>query len=255
VEGTWQKGLLHTSNYHEMMAVFLVLKHFHRVNRLEGIRIVQLRTDNTTVMFDINKLKGASTLLHPLKLIAQFLETQGLQMKATHVPGVDSGVADSLSRLSRSGDYSLSQIAYDRGIRILRVIPQIDLFADNTNRKCVRYMTIGHHAGAAGRDAFVQVWRGYYFFIHPPIPLILRCVRKVIQDGTQGVMVVPAWKGQPWGELLHRITLQQVDLGKSNEILHPGPHMTRAGTQLPPGTLLMCSVDGSINRDGICGIG
>jgi ribonuclease HI len=67
VEGTWQRGLLHTSNYNEMMAVFLVLKHFHRVNRLAGIRIVQLRTDNTTVMFDINKLKGAPTLLHPLK--------------------------------------------------------------------------------------------------------------------------------------------------------------------------------------------
>jgi hypothetical protein len=253
VEGTWQKESLHTSNYLEMMAVFLSLKHFYSIGKLTGVRIIQLRTDNTTVMYDVNKLRGAATLLHPLKMIARFLDLHQMQMTTQHIPGVDNGIADSLSRLARSGDYSLSQGVYEKGIQDLRVRPQIDLFANSANRKCVRYMTLGQDAGAVGRDAFSLDWKGYFFFIHPPIPLIPRCIRKVIQNGTKAIMVVPAWQGQPWSELLRQITLRQVDLGKSTDILQPGPHMMRAGTQLPPGTLLMCHVDGSIKMDGICG--
>jgi hypothetical protein len=247
VEGVWRERVVHTSNYHETMAVFLVLKHFVAVGKMTGVRIVRLWTDNTTVMFNVNKLRGASTLLHPLKLIARFLNLHRMEMKAVHLPGIDNGTADSLSRLARSGDYSLDPIVYRTAVDYLGVLPQVDLFANKTNCKCQRYVTLEQDGEALARDAFSLVWRDFFFFIHPPVPLILRCVRKIIQEGTRGVIVLPAWQGQVWSVLLQRITIQQVTLGKSTEVLHPGPRMLQAGTQLPPGTLLMCRVDGSIN--------
>jgi hypothetical protein len=38
--------------------------------------------------------------------------------------------------------------------------------------------------------------------IHPPIPLILRALRKFEKEGCTAVVVVPDWKGQIWTPLL-----------------------------------------------------
>jgi hypothetical protein len=226
------------------MAVFFCVKHFLSMGKLRDVRRIDLQTDSTTVMFNINKQRGASTLLHPLKLITNLLFKYQMQMRATHLPGVENGVADSLSRLSRSGDYSLDLHVYRKGIQILGVTPQVDLFANRQNHKCPRYVTVEKDAEAHARNAFALEWRGCCVLIHPPIPLILRCVRKVIQDQTLAVMVVPAWVGQPWSTLLSQIALRQVDLGQAKDILQPGPWMQQTGLQLPPGTLRMCLVQG-----------
>jgi hypothetical protein len=170
-----------------------------------------------------------------------------MQMRASHLPGVQNDIADSLSRLSRSGDYSLDQAVYLRGIRKLRVRPEIDLFANRTNRKCSRYVTAEKDADAVGRDAFSLDWRNSFFLIHPPIPIILKCLRKIIQDRTRAVLILPAWEGQSWYDLLHRVTIRFINLGRSVDILQPGSRMIANGTQLPPGTLLMCHVDGLTN--------
>jgi ribonuclease HI len=254
VQGIWKEETQHSSNYHEMLAVFLCLKHFLRIKKMEGVRRIMLRTDNTTVMYDVNKRRGAASLLHPLKLIMHMLESHGMEMKATHIPGVENRTADSLSRLARSGDYSLKQQTYDKAVQRLRVQPTMDLFANSINRKCQRYATTENDAGATERDAFSLAWRDSFFLSHPPIPLILRCLRKIVQDRTRGVMVVPAWLWQAWSALLQRVTIRQIEIGQAEDILQPGPQMIRTGTQLPPGTILMCLVDGSTNSDGTCGI-
>jgi ribonuclease HI len=244
VHGKWEEEVAQTSNYHEMMAVFFCVKHFLSMGKLREVRRINLLTDSTTVMYDINRQRGAVNLLRPLQLIANLLFKHQIQMTARHLPGVENGIADSLSRLSRSGDYSLEPKVYWKGIQILGVSPQIDLFATRFNKKCQRYVSLETDAEAAGRDAFSLGWRNFFCFIHPPIPLILRCVRKVIQDQAFAVMVVPSWVGQPWSTLLKRITIRHVELGKSIDILQPGAWMQRTGLQLPPGTLRMCLVQG-----------
>jgi hypothetical protein len=244
VYGVWKEEIQHSSNYHEMLAVFLCLRYFIRIGKLKGIQLVKLLTDNTTVMYDVNKQRGAATLLHPLKLLANLLVNRGIQMRASHLPGVQNDIADSLSRLSRSGDYSLDQTVYLRGIHKLRVRPQIDLFANRTNRKCNSYVSAEKDEEALGRDAFSMDWRSSFFLIHPPIPIILKCLRKIIQDRTRAILILPAWEGQAWDDLLHRVTIRSINLGKSADILQPGSRMLANGTRLPPGTLLMCHVDG-----------
>jgi hypothetical protein len=253
VHGVWKEVVPHSSNYHEMIAVFFCLQHFIRINRMKGVKRVQLLTDNTTTMYDINKKRGAATLLYPLKLVINLLERHGMEMRATHLPGIHNNTADSLSRLARSGDYSLDRSVYQKGIRHLGVTPQVDLFANKSNFKCKRYVSVENDAEAVGRDAFSQVWSDFFYLIHPPIPLILRCLRKIIQDRTEAVMIVPAWQGQPWNALLRRVTVRAVEIGYATDILHPGSRMQAIGTLLPPGTLLMCLVRGSISQDGRCG--
>jgi hypothetical protein len=254
VHCVWSENMKHTSNYHELMTVFLAMKHFLLNGMLSDIRIVHLRTDNTTTTFDINMNRGASTLLHPLTLIMRLVQVHQIHLKASHIPGVENIIADSLSRLERSGDYEIKQEVFNSAVKQLGVKVEIDLFATKENRKVDQYVTVEKDGGANDRDAFSMGWENFFPLIHPPVPLILRSVRKVIQDRVRGVMIVPKWTGQVWNALLNRVTEREIDLGKAEDILQPGRNMIRCGTKLPPGTMTMCLVDGSMKSDGECGI-
>jgi hypothetical protein len=146
-------------------------------------------------MFNVNKKRGAPTLLHPLKLLMELMETNAMEMKAIHIPGIANITADSLSRLARSGDYAIEQRIFDQGLQKLGVNLNIDLFATRRNRKCLRYVTAAQDDEAVGRDAFSMEWRTFYPLIYPPIPLLLRCLRKVKEEPVRGVVVAPAWCG------------------------------------------------------------
>jgi ribonuclease HI len=244
VHAKWKESQQHSSNYHEALAVYLALKHFIQIKQVRRGQAIQLRTDNTTVMYNVNKQRGALTLLHPLKLIMELLETHEMQMQASHIPGILNTAADSLSRLARSGDYSLDQKIFNQGLKHLKAGVNIDLFASKTNKKCRAYVTLQNDAKASARDAFSMEWGAFSPLIHPPIPLLLRCLRKVKEERVRGVMVAPAWCGQPWSHLLNELTIRQVNLGKASVILTPGPNMNQNGLLLPPGTIIMCLVDG-----------
>jgi hypothetical protein len=96
-------------------------------------------------------------------------------------------------------------------------------------------------------------WGSFSHLIHPPIPLIFRCLRKVEEEQVRGVMIVPAWRGQPWTNLLQRMTIKKMILGDSNKILQPGKLMRRYGTQLPPGRLGIHLLDGRMKKVGDTG--
>jgi ribonuclease HI len=250
VQGVWSQSMIHTSNYLEMLAVYLCLRHFLKIGKLEFVKVIHLRTDNTSVMFDVNRRRAASTLLRPLKLILSFTEREHLQIMASHIPGVDNVIADKLSRLARSGDYQIRTETLENGLRQLGTTVQVDLFATRDNRKSRDFVSINNDPLARGRNAFSMAWRGFLPLIHPPIPLILRCLRKVAEEKVRGVMIVPHWQGQPWNQMLRAMTVKAVILGKAKEILIPGRYMTNSGQQLPPGMMIICLVDGGMKRDG-----
>jgi hypothetical protein len=204
-------------------------------------------------MYDVNRKSGASTLLHPLKLILEFLETSNLQIQANYIPGIDNTTADRLSRLSRSGDYQVKQSVFNKALQILQTEIQIDLFATRANRKVINFVSIDRDEEAIGRDAFSMAWRGTLPLIHPPIPLLLRCLRKVQEEQVRGVVIAPAWRGQPWSHLLQTMSVRRVNLGEAAQVLIPGPRMRLSGSCLPPGTIDMCLVDGEMRMVGECG--
>jgi hypothetical protein len=156
--------------------------------------------------------------------------------------------------LERSGDYALRQDVLDKALKTMNVSIDIDLFANQKNRKCQRFMTVGQHAEALARDAFSMTWKPYCPLIHPPIPLILKCLRKLKEEGGRGVVILPAWKGQVWANLLHQMMIKSVNLGESSKVLIPGKLMLCYGSELPPGTIMACFVDGSTRMVGTSGM-
>jgi hypothetical protein len=152
--------------------------------------------------------------------------------------------------LERSGDYQIRQDILNWGLQTLRISINVDLFATNENKKCQRFVSVKKEEEALGRDALGMEWKNFFPLIHPPIPLILRCLRKVEEEGVRGVMILPEWKGQSWNHLLSSLITKRVSLGLASTVLIQGPTMMKTGLQLPPGTIQMCLVEGKMRKDG-----
>jgi hypothetical protein len=87
------------------------------------------------------------------------------------------------------------------------------------------------------RDAMSIPWNTGLPFLHPPVPLVARCLRKILEENIPALIVLPHWKGQSWSVLLRKMTSKQMILGKAEDVLRPGKQMTEKGDKLPPGFL------------------
>jgi hypothetical protein len=118
----------------------------------------------------------------------------------------------------------------------MEVAPQVDLFATAANAKLPLFFSPMGEQGMQSRNALEIQWKGLPY-IHPPIPLIGRCLRKILLENASALVVAPHWSGQSWSVLLNKMAKRQMVIGKSEEILLPGNQMTQKGDKLPPGFL------------------
>jgi hypothetical protein len=90
-----------------------------------NIRAIAVRTDNMVTVYNLRRQRAPDSNL--LKAT--------LTIFMSHVPGVDNGLADALSRMDTAGDYELLRDVFQDGVRALGVKPSIDLFASRFNHK------------------------------------------------------------------------------------------------------------------------
>jgi hypothetical protein len=177
-----------------------------------------------------------------------------IQIRATHIPGKVNTVTDSLSRLERSGDYSIKKDILFKAVNQMKIHVNVDLFASTKNHRLLTFCSLRcppqptkesntkliKKGGNPLGNAFHIHWGGGMVpLMHPPIPLIGRTLRKFAEEGKTGILIAPDWKGQVWSPLLNKLKRRKILLGESSEILVPGPGMKRRDQQLPPGKLAM----------------
>lgn len=86
----------------------------------------------------------------------------------------------------------------------------MDLFASRTNAKCTQCISWKPDPDAVTVDAFTVSWNNTFFYAFPPFALILKCLRKIIDDNAIGILVFPYWPGQPWYPLLIRMLTSNI---------------------------------------------
>jgi ribonuclease HI len=234
-----------TSNEHEMRAVEITLRHAIATQQIYDCKDVLLRSDSTTVVFDVNRQAAGINLRPALRSLLRFLQQRRIRLQAVHVPGVDNVLPDALSRLSASGDYSLRPGVLERALESLEVKSDIDWFANWKNRQHKRYCTLETDSNAVGRDAMQQDWLTKLGLLHPPIPMLVRCLEKVRREQARAVLVLPAWYGQLWTPLLQEMSEKPaVALGAAETVLQIGPKMRKKGGQLPPLAMMAVLING-----------
>lgn len=195
-------------NFLELKAVELAILEF--LPSLRGKKI-SIRSDNTSVIFYLNKMGGTrSKKLCVLTLdIWKILISNSIDCFASHIAGIDNGIADFFSRFSHHHEYYLNM---DTFIEITKLIPfllKIDLFASKNNRKLQSYVTLFDDANAFQIDAFSFDWPSN-IYVFPPTPLISKALLKIFRDNVDSCLfITPAWNTLPMIPLLKKSLISE----------------------------------------------
>ncbi|KAA6314576.1 MAG: hypothetical protein EZS28_055560 [Streblomastix strix] len=87
-------------------------------------------------------------------------------------------------------------------------------------------------------------WEEEFALIHPPIPIVGRIIRKIVEERAQGIMIVPHWPGQLWWTQLKKIAVSEREIGESEKVLEMGLKMRMRNLKVPPGRMLVLEVSG-----------
>ena len=190
-------------NILELKAVLVTLK-FLKVHMAR--KLVHFFIDNTTAISCIRKggSNGSYTCNEVTEYIYRYAWNKGITFKLAYCPTKLNVKADRASRaFTSSAEWTLSASTRDHVFGSLPA-PHIDLFATAQNKVCEKYVSLNYEVGATATDAFTLSWN-INAHLFPPFSLIGRVLRKVRRDRTQGTLVVPDWKTQPWYSDLTRL--------------------------------------------------
>ncbi|KAH7831530.1 uncharacterized protein MONOS_11106 [Monocercomonoides exilis] len=195
---------------------------------------LQLRSDKSSVVFNVKRWNAGRNLLQTLKRIWTLKEKLKIVLKAVHLPGFRNTRADALSRLERAGDYSIADSELKEILSVLQITPTLDAFAAQHNHKVDRWCGIG---SPLGEDGLAYPWKNECVLAHPPVHLIPMTIPNAQKERVQVVLLLPNWKGQNWDVLLEKTPHQTFEWRSLRTVLRKGPSITNTGACLSPGRL------------------
>jgi hypothetical protein len=80
--------------------------------------------------------------------------------------------------------------------------PQVDLFASRLNHQLPLYVSRHPEPGAMEVDAMTLQWNRWTSFIHAPIIMLPRILKRIREDQATCLLIAPNWPGQTWYPLL-----------------------------------------------------
>jgi ribonuclease HI len=232
----------YTSNAKELIAVQASLQRFRGLLRTVPYTTVLLRSDNSTVVADINRLSASRSLLVPLRRLLTTIQGMKVRVTAAHIPGVENSEADRLSRMGRIREYYLRQTLLQELMRVWDITPESDPFASSPylpSQTAMKHPT----------DALRTSWIGRTLFLHPPPHLLGKTLSKIRRENARAILIAPAWRSQPWSPLLSRLSLQRTTLGTFEETMETTPRFRKEGWQLPPGQVVAALLDTRMMRE------
>ncbi|KAA6361764.1 MAG: hypothetical protein EZS28_042711 [Streblomastix strix] len=233
--GTWNKRQSKlTSNNRKIKAITQGLRNFTKTLKNSRVQSLAIRSDNSTVVFDISKWRAQITLLKEIKQLHQPIEKLRIQIQITYLPGVKNKIADALSRLSRAEDYKLNVKIYQQTFLQMNLKLTIDLLSQHFNNLLPKFMSTIKGHGKIAIDALNQEQKKERLSIHSPISLIPAVLKKNREDQIDVMIIAPLWPGQIWYTELVNKNAQSLIFGWSNEILESGTSLIKKNLKLHP---------------------
>ncbi|KAH7828669.1 uncharacterized protein MONOS_10589 [Monocercomonoides exilis] len=139
-----------SSNFREQFFMLLALRNFSQIIKTNLFSQLSLRSEKSSVVFNINRWRTAKTLRPILRRMWTWKEKMGIHLRAHHIPVQKNSRADSLSRLISAGDYSITEEAFRRILSLTKVRPTVDAFAPQHNHIEKRLCIIGSRISEDG---------------------------------------------------------------------------------------------------------
>ena len=233
-------------NVLELQAAFFALKCF--CSSLTA-RHVQIQIDNTTAIAYINHMGGTKSIqLNALAIdLWNWCIERNLWVSAVHIAGKLNTFADEKSRhFSDKHEWKLNKNCFNE---IISHFPElnIDMFASRLNNQLPVYCSWQADPESIHVDAFSVDWSKYKFYAFPPFSLLPKCLSKIAQDKSQGILIAPLWPTQTWFPTLLQLLYQHP------WVYTPGQHLLQHPSQNQPHPLskslrlMVCPVSGNVS--------
>lgn len=184
----------------ELRAVRLLLhRSFSAFVSDPDTRRILVHEDNQAVVSILNAMVSASKpMMAELRKLQKLLAVLQVRLDARWLPSAVNRFADSLSRTWSPSDVRASS-------RVLQAIQ--DQYAFDQPAFCARPLNEPLPARLKQIATQLQEWwgDGRARLWNPPFDFLPLVVRKIQQEGGQGVLLAPFWPAQAWFERLRRL--------------------------------------------------
>ena len=87
-------------------------------------------------------------------------------------------------------------------------LPVANLFASRVNHQIPEFVSWRPEPEAIATDAFNTPWDFPLTYLFPPFYLIPMCLRKVMQEQVDCILIAPVWRSWPWYPALLSILIE-----------------------------------------------
>jgi hypothetical protein len=187
-----------SSTLREVLGLLFALRAFVDMLRNHRVRVF---TDNQNVPRVQRRGSAVPALGLAAKQLYALTQTEKISLTVEWIPRELNSLADHLSKSPDKDDWQLNP-------RLFAALDQIwgphdlDAFASAQNALLPKFWSRSPAPGAAGTDAFEQVWSGLNLWMNPPFGLIGRILAKAAEEKAVATVVVPAWKSRPWWPII-----------------------------------------------------
>ncbi|XP_041453613.1 uncharacterized protein LOC121406809 [Lytechinus variegatus] len=194
VVGSWTDSeMKYSSSWREIEALNRALKSVGPC--LEG-QDIRCYTDNKNVTSIVQRGSKNVQLQEIAIEIHDTCDLYGLGIDMVWIPREMNVMADSLSRISDSDDWSISHDVFQYLNQIWG--PHVvDRFSCDYNAKCSRFNS-RWGCPSTGVDAFKQSWANEINWWVPPPRLAARAIGKIVKERAEGTLIVPVWESAPF---------------------------------------------------------
>ena len=166
---------------------------------------VRLHLDSTTACSYIRRQGGTRSLSLSKEacLLWEQAVSNNITLLTPHwLSSKDNAEADFLTRNRLSQwEFRLRQDLFLQILETFQIWPTLDAFASKATTQMPRYMTWYPDQGAVARDALLQEWDPVTY-LFPPVPLMLKVLQRVRDQGIRAVLVCPHWPTSMWWPLV-----------------------------------------------------
>ena len=209
IKGTWssQEYSFHI-NVKELLACVHSVKIFK--SRLYN-KVLLIHIDSKVTLCWIRKLGSIKNeLAHALiKELLEIMEKFNIQIRTRWIKGTNNILADSLSREAGNlhPEVSLSNSLYNLICKDLKIFPEIDLFTDGLNSKCIRFCSSVPNPNSICINAFNINWGGSVpLYAFPPGHLLSKVVFKINRECNNNMLFCVVSQGmEPWIPLVMKV--------------------------------------------------